>query len=85
MYLLILSSCAMKRKEKINYAGVITSQAWIKETELSDSEVLTLPGGFEPATTKSLASTGHKAYIVKMYGQVYGLWSMVQLRGSKAP
>jgi len=36
---------------------VITPQAWIKETEteLSDSEVLTLPGGFEPATPKSLA------------------------------
>jgi hypothetical protein len=25
------------------------------ETELSDSEVLTLPGGFEPATPKRLA------------------------------
>jgi hypothetical protein len=39
-----------KRKEKKNYAGVITPQAWIKETEtlLSDSEVLTLPGGFKP-------------------------------------
>jgi hypothetical protein len=36
---------------------VITPQAWIKETEteLSDSGVLTLPGGFEPATPKSLA------------------------------
>jgi len=36
---------------------VITPQAWItdKETLLSDSEVLTLPGGFEPATPKSLA------------------------------
>jgi hypothetical protein len=45
-----------RRKEK-NYAGMITPQAWIKETEtlLSDSEVLTLPGGFEPATPKSLA------------------------------
>jgi len=32
-------------------------QAWITETEtlLSDSKVLTLPGGFEPATPKSLA------------------------------
>ena len=31
--------------KKKNYAGVITPQAWIKETEtlLSDSEVLTLP------------------------------------------
>jgi len=37
--------------------GVITPQAWIKETEteLSDSKVLMLPGGFEPATPKSLA------------------------------
>jgi hypothetical protein len=45
------------RKRKENYAGVITPQAWINdtETELSDSEVLTLPGGFEPATPKSLA------------------------------
>ena len=36
---------------------VITPQAWMKEIEmeLSDSEVLTLPGGFEPATPKSLA------------------------------
>jgi len=36
---------------------VITPQAWITETEteLSDSEVLTLPGGFETATPKSLA------------------------------
>jgi hypothetical protein len=36
--------------------GVITPQARIKETEteLSDSEVLTLPGGFKPATPKSL-------------------------------
>jgi len=36
-----------KEKEKKNYAGVITHQAWIKETEteLSDSEVLMLPGG----------------------------------------
>jgi len=43
--------------EKKNYAGVITPQAWIMETEteLSDSEVLTLPGGFEPATPKRLA------------------------------
>jgi hypothetical protein len=42
-------------EEKKNYAGVITPQAWVKEmeTELSDSEVLTLPGGFEPATPKS--------------------------------
>jgi hypothetical protein len=47
---------AVKTKEK-NYAGMITLQAWIKETEtlLSDSEVLTLPGRFEPATPKSLA------------------------------
>jgi len=45
------------RKEKKNYAGVITPQAWIKETEtlLLDSEVLMLPGGFEPATPKRLA------------------------------
>ena len=37
---------------KKNYAGVITLQAWIRETEteLSDSKVLTLPGGFEPTT-----------------------------------
>ena len=44
-------------EEKKNYAGVITPQAWVKEmeTELSDSEVLTLPGGFEPATPKSPA------------------------------
>jgi len=50
-------SVSVKRKEKKNYAGVITPQAWIKatETELSDSEVLTLPGGFELATPKSLA------------------------------
>jgi len=36
---------------------VITPHTWIKETEteLSDSEVLTLPGGFETATPKSLA------------------------------
>jgi hypothetical protein len=36
---------------------VITPQAWIKEseTELSDSEVLTLPGGFESVILKSLA------------------------------
>ena len=36
---------------------MITSQAWVKEIEalLSDSEVLTLPGGFEHATPKSLA------------------------------
>jgi hypothetical protein len=36
---------------------VITTQARIKETEtlLSDSKVLLLPGGFEPATPKSLA------------------------------
>ena len=36
---------------------MITPQAWIWETEtlLSDSEVLTLPGGFKPATLKSLA------------------------------
>jgi len=36
---------------------VIPPQAWIKETEteLSDSEVLTLPGGFKLATLKSLA------------------------------
>jgi hypothetical protein len=37
---------------------VITPQVWNKEmeTELSDSEVLTLPGGFEPTMTpKSLA------------------------------
>ena len=42
---------------KKNYAGVITPRAWIKETKtlLSDSEVLMLPGGFEPATPKSLA------------------------------
>ena len=47
----------LKRKRKENYAGVITPQAWIKEMEtlLSDSKVLTLPGGFEPATAKSLA------------------------------
>jgi hypothetical protein len=46
-----------KEKEKKNYAGVIIPQAWIKETEtlLSDSAVLTLPGGFDPATPKSLA------------------------------
>jgi len=37
--------------------GVITPQAWMKgtETDLSDSKVLTLPGGFEPATPKNLA------------------------------
>ena len=42
-----------KRKEKPRRGP----QAWIKETktELSDSEVLTLPGGFEPVTPKSLA------------------------------
>ena len=43
---------------KINCTqGVIPPQAWIKETEteLSDSEVLTLPGGFEPTIPKSLA------------------------------
>ena len=36
---------------------MIPPQAWIKgtESELSDSEVLTLPDGFEPATPKSLA------------------------------
>jgi hypothetical protein len=47
---------SLRKKEK-NNAGVITPQAWIKETEtlLSDSEVLTLPGGFEPAAPKSLA------------------------------
>ena len=46
-----------KEKRKKSYAGVITPQAWIKETEalLSDSEVLTLPGGFERATPESLA------------------------------
>jgi hypothetical protein len=45
------------RKEKEDYAGVITPQACIKEAEtlLSESEVLTLLGGFEPATPKSLA------------------------------
>ena len=39
------------------YARVIPPQAWIKETEteLSDSKVLTLPGGFEPATLNRLA------------------------------
>jgi hypothetical protein len=38
--------------------GVITPQALTKETEaeLSDSEVLTLPGGFKHANSKSLAS-----------------------------
>ena len=43
--------------EKKSIQGVIPPQAWIKETEteLSDSEVPTLPGGFEPATLKSLA------------------------------
>jgi hypothetical protein len=42
---------------KIYAQGVITPYAWIKEmeTELSDSEVLMLPGGLEPATLKSLA------------------------------
>jgi len=43
---------------KNNYTqGVIAPQAWIKETEteLSDSKVLTLPGGFEPATLNRLA------------------------------
>ena len=41
-----------------NYTqGVITPQKWIKgtEMELSDSEVLSLPGGFKPATPKSPA------------------------------
>jgi hypothetical protein len=52
-----VTACAVERKEKKNYAGVTTPQARIKEmeTELSDNEVLTLPGGFEPATLKSLA------------------------------
>jgi hypothetical protein len=52
-----MTGASPKRKEKKNYAGVITSQAWVKEIEalLSDSEVLTLPGGFEHATPKSLA------------------------------
>ena len=42
------------------YARVIPPQAWIKETEteLSDSEVLTLPGGIEPVTPKSLVCHG---------------------------
>ena len=43
---------------KLNYKqGVIPPQAWIKETKtkLSDSKLLTLPGGFEPVTPKSLA------------------------------
>jgi hypothetical protein len=47
-----------KQQSKKKYTqGVITPQAWIKETEtgLSNSEELTLPGGFEPTTPKSLA------------------------------
>jgi hypothetical protein len=37
--------------------GVITPQAWVKEleAELFNSKKTTLPGGFEPATLKSLA------------------------------
>jgi cob(I)alamin adenosyltransferase len=50
-------------QQKTIYAqGVITERAWIKEmeTELSDSKVFTLPGGFKPVTLKSLvSSTGH--------------------------
>jgi len=41
-----------------NYTqGVITPQAWIKETEteLSDGKVLMLPGRFKRASPKSLA------------------------------
>jgi len=36
---------------------VITPQAWVKEmgAEMLDSRVITQPGGFEPATPKSLA------------------------------
>ena len=46
-----------EKKEKKNYAGVITLQAWIKETEteLSDGKVLMLPGRFKRASPKSLA------------------------------
>ena len=46
-----------KEKKKKNYTGVITPQAWIEgmETLLSDSKVLTLPGGFKPTASKSLA------------------------------
>ena len=45
-----------KRKRKKLRRGD-TPQAWMKdmEMELSDSDVLTLPGEFEPATPKSLA------------------------------
>jgi hypothetical protein len=41
-------------RKKFIRKGMIPPQAWIKETEteLSDSEVLTRPGGFEPVTPK---------------------------------
>ena len=43
--------------QKNHAQGVIPPQAWIKETEteLLDSKVLMLPGGFEPATPRNLA------------------------------
>jgi hypothetical protein len=49
--------CTDQKKKKKNYARVKTPQAWITEAEtlLSDSEVLTLPGEFKPATLKSMA------------------------------
>jgi hypothetical protein len=56
--LLVSLSCPLPLQRNENYERVtITPQAWIQETEtlLSDSEVLTLPGGFEPATPKSPA------------------------------
>jgi len=48
-----------------NYTqGVIPPQAWINETEteLSDSEVLTLPGGFKPATRRVWLDHGPLGY-----------------------
>ena len=44
-----------KRKEKLRRGDNISSTDKETETELSDSELLTLSGGFEPATLKSLA------------------------------
>jgi hypothetical protein len=54
---------------------VITPQAWVMETEtlLSDSKVLTQPGGFEPATPKSLAwprATGLSGQLPNVIAQI---------------
>jgi len=49
-----------KLQIKLYTQGVMPPQAWSKETEteLSDSEALTLPGRFEPATQRVLPDHG---------------------------